>query len=210
MSRPAPAEALAAFGGAMEQRGWRWYVFGAQAVLVHGRPRLTADVDVVVELRGTGAKGLAEALGPHGFDLRFPLSDEHLRDAHVLPMVHAPTAMPVDVVIAVPGLDEELLDRARPADMGGVMAPVISAEDLVALKVLAGRRKDLEDVRGVLVAQHSRVDLTRTRDLVAAFEAATGDRLLARLERLVRAAAAEVGRSAPGKTRAPRSRRRGR
>jgi predicted nucleotidyltransferase len=189
----APADALASFGRAMAERGLRWYVFGAQAVLAYGRPRLTADVDVAVELAGAAASGLVAALAAHGFELRFPLTAAHLREARLLPMVHAPSAIPFDVVITAPGLDEELLDRARPTDLGGTLAPVISVEDLVALKILAGRRKDLEDVRGVLAEQRGRIELGRTRDVLAAFEAATGDhRLLARLERLVLSAAPEV------------------
>src|SRR5262249_46485204 len=159
--RPGPAELFAAFDRVMQERGWRWYVFGAQAVLAYGRPRLTADVDITVEPTGAGAADLVAALASNGFELRFPLSPEHLRDARLLPMVHAATAMPLDLVIAAPGLDEEFLARARPVDLGGVLVPVISVEDLLAMKVLAGRRKDLEDVRGVLIEQRGRIDLAR-------------------------------------------------
>ncbi|MFO0548586.1 MAG: nucleotidyltransferase [Polyangiaceae bacterium] len=110
--------------------------------------------------------------------------------AHELPLVHSPSAIPVDMLIAAPGLDEELLDRAVWLDLGGVEVPVISAEDLVALKFLAGRRKDLEDCRGVLLERAARLDLERTRALVRAFADATENpKLPARLERLVRAAA---------------------
>lgn len=196
MSRSAPAELLRAFGLVMRARGRRWYVFGAQAVLAYGRPRLTADVDVAVELIGATPADLVAELAPGGFDLRFPLPEEHLREARLLPMVHAPSAMPLDLVIAAPGLDEELLARARPIDIEGVEVPVVSVEDLIAMKVLAGRRKDLEDVRGVLIEQRGRVDLARTREVLAAFEAVTEDRrLLARLDRLVRAAAGGAGAS---------------
>lgn len=94
MSLPAVAELLAAFGAAMRERGLRWYVFGAQAVVAHGRPRLTADVDVTVELTDAGTGELVALLGRHGFDLRFPLSPEHLQEARLLPMVHAPMDMP--------------------------------------------------------------------------------------------------------------------
>lgn len=194
MSRSAPAELLRAFGLVMRERGRRWYVFGAQAVLAYGRPRLTADVDVAVELIGGTPADLVAELAPGGFGLRFPLSTEHLREARLLPMVHLPSAMPLDLVIAAPGLDEELLDRARPIDIEGVEVPVVSVEDLVAMKVLAGRRKDLEDVRGVLVEQRGRIDLARTREVLAAFEAVTGDRtLIARLDRLVRATEGDRG-----------------
>jgi hypothetical protein len=189
-SRPAPAELLAALGGAMRAHGWRWYVFGAQAVAAYGRPRLTADVDVTVEPTGAGAGEVIRALDAYGFAPRFVLSAEHLTMARILPMVHVPSGFPLDLVLASPGLDEEFLARARWLDLGGVEAPVVSVEDLVVMKVLAGRRKDLEDVRGVLAVQEDRVDLARVRDLLGALEAATGRRkLLARLERLVRAAA---------------------
>lgn len=174
----------------MRERGWRWYVFGAQAVMVYGRPRLTVDVDVTVELRGEAPADLVAALAPQGFALRFPLSPERLRGARLLPLSHAPTALPLDLVIASPGIDEEFLERARLLDLGGAIVPVASVEDLVAMKILAGRRKDLEDVRGVLAEQRGRVDLDRVRDVLAAFEAALGERkLLPRLARLVGAAA---------------------
>ena len=191
MSRPAPAELLAALAGAMAARRWRWYVFGAQAVVVHGRPRLTADVDATVDIAGAEPEALVEALAQRGFELRFPLSAELRRGARLLPMVHTASAMPLDLTIAAAGIDQEFLDRARPFDLGGVEVPVISAEDLVAMKVLAGRRKDLEDVRGVLVEQEGRLDLERIRDVLSSMEAAIGEHtLLPRLERLVRAARA--------------------
>lgn len=100
-----------------------------------------------------------------------------------------PTAIPLDLVLAAPGLDHEFLSRARPVDVGGVKVPIISVEDLIAMKVLAGRRKDTEDVRGILIEQEDRIDIARVRDLLASFEEASGDRrLLSRFERLARAA----------------------
>lgn len=103
------------------------------------------------------------------------------------------------LVIAGAGLEEEFLARARPVDVGGVEVPMISVEDLIAVKVLAGRRKDLEDVRGVLVEQRGRMDLARTRDVLSALEAATGERkLLPRLDRLLRAAEREAAGGVKG------------
>lgn len=47
--RPALLEALRALQEVLDQEGLRWYVFGAQAVVVYGQPRLTADLDVTLE-----------------------------------------------------------------------------------------------------------------------------------------------------------------
>lgn len=188
---PDAAELLRSLTRAFAARGLRWYVFGAQAVVAYGRPRLTADVDVAVDLAGAVSTDLASWLEPHDFDLRFPLEPS----ARLLPLVHRPTAMPLDLVVTAPGLDEEFLERALLLDLGGVEVPVISPEDLIAMKVLAGRRKDLEDVRGILLEQRS-LDLDRTRDVIRAFELATGARLLDRLGRLVRAANSAKSRRA--------------
>ncbi len=83
---------------------------------------------------------------------------------------------------------------------GGVEVPIVSPEDLVAMKILAGRRKDLDDVRGVLLEQAERLDLERTRDVLGALEAALDDaRLLRRLDRQLAAVRKAASRASPAR-----------
>jgi hypothetical protein len=204
VSRTAAAELLAALGRVMRRRRWRWYVFGAQAVVAYGRPRMTADVDVTVELAGSDVRDLITDLEKRGFELRFPLRDELLAEMRLLPMVHVPTAVPLDLVLAGRGLEEEFLSRSTLVDIGGVKVPMISVEDLIAVKILAGRRKDLEDVRGVLLEQRGRIDLDRTRDVLSSLQAVVGeDRLLPRLDRLLRAVTTKAAPRLPASGLAP-------
>lgn len=89
----------------------------------------------------------------------------------------------MDVVLAGPGLEEEFLERAIDVQIESTTVPVISPEDLIVTKVLAGRSKDIEDVRGVLRERAESLDIARIRatlhlledalaqrDLVAVFE----------------------------------------
>lgn len=185
-SRPAPVELLAAFDQAMRSGGFRWYVFGAQAVVAYGRPRMTGDVDVTVELAGRSRRELVDALRDCGFEARFELSEEQLSSSHLLPMLHVPTRMPVDLVVARPGLQQEFLARAAPVDIGGHVVPLISVEDLIVTKVLAGRRKDLEDIRGVLLGRWETIDFEHVDRVLTALEHALEDpKLKRRLARLV-------------------------
>lgn len=181
------AEVLEAFGRAMRERGARWYVYGGQAVLAYGRPRMTADVDITVDIGGASAGELLTTLEKYGFEATFPLSDELLAQLKLLRVVHVRTEVPLDVVIATGGVEQMVLARVCTVELAGVEVPLISVEDLIALKVLAGRRKDLDDVRGVLAAQHGRVDLERTRALLTMFERSLEGRgaLLAKLDRLL-------------------------
>jgi len=147
-----------------------WYLFGAQAVQVWGLPRLTADVDVTVRLRGENPSRFVAAMKTAGFDLRVADVDDFIRRPRVLPFVHRDSQIPLDVVLAGPGLEEEFLERARSVDLGGVTVPVISPEDLLVTKILAGRPKDLEDVHGILRERLGELDLSRVRRVLTLLE----------------------------------------
>lgn len=151
-----------------------WYIFGAQAVQVWGLPRVTADVDVTARLRGDDPKGFLSAMRAAGFDLRVRDVDDFFKKTRVLPFVHRRSLIPLDVVLAGPGLEEEFLKRSRRVDMGGIVLPVISPEDLLVTKVLAGRPKDLEDIRGILRERLPELHLGRVRRLLGMLEKALG------------------------------------
>lgn len=147
-------EVLAALSGAFRALGSRFYLFGAQAALLYGSARLTADVDVTVELLDKDPAVLVSALSKAGFRMRVE-SDDFVRRTRVLPVVHAPTGIAADIVLAGPGLEELFLQRAEVHDIDGVRIPVARAEDIVAMKILAGRPKDIEDVVAILAARAS-------------------------------------------------------
>jgi hypothetical protein len=153
-------------------------------VAAYGITRLTADVDVTAAVEPDEVRPLVEALEHAGFDLRVSDPDDFVRKARVLPFRHQPTAMMLDIVLAGPGLEEEFLRRARTFEVGGVPIPVISPEDLVATKILAGRVKDLEDVRSILRVLGKRLDLGTIRGTLGLLERALDRRdLLPELER---------------------------
>jgi hypothetical protein len=164
-------EALAVLSRAFAKRGHRWYVFGAQAVILWTQPRATFDLDVTVFLGTARTSGLVRDLERAGFARRPGLTDQVAEIGRVLPMQHVATELLVDVVLGGPGIEEEFAARAVPVRIGKVDVPVISAEDLIALKVLASRPKDLLDVRGILASRGRRLDLDRVRGVLGRLEA---------------------------------------
>jgi Nucleotidyl transferase of unknown function (DUF2204) len=168
--QPAALELLAALARVLP--GWgRWYVFGAQAVIAYGIPRLSADVDVTVELTPDEPERFARDMEAGGFALR--VSDpDFVRRTRVMPFVHVATGMPLDVVLAGSGLEEEFLSRAQNTDVGGSIVPLIAPDDLIIAKVLAGRPKDIEDARGLWRAHGLRLDQRRISSQLALLEEA--------------------------------------
>lgn len=151
-----------------------WYVFGAQAALIWGRPRLTTDVDVTVGTVPGGGPALLAALESRGFAIRIDATQDFVRQTRVLPLVHGPSGLAADIVLGGPGLEDDFLARAVRVDVGGVTVPILAAEDLIVTKVLAGRLKDVEDIRGVLAERGDRLDLVRIRDVLHMLEQALG------------------------------------
>lgn len=167
-----PGKLLEAVQDVLRRWGDRWYVFGAQAVTVWGAPRLTADVDITARLEPENTVAFCAEMKAAGFELRVSDADDFVARTRVLPFLHVPTGLPLDLVLAGSGLEDQFLERARPVELDGVTVPVISPEDLVVAKILAGRPKDVDDVRGILRMRGRDLDKRRIRELLALLEEA--------------------------------------
>lgn len=132
----------------LNRAGVRYVVVGGLAVIRHGVVRATKDVDVIVagdEETAAALSGLFaewQASRPDGSpeDRRIPGRGWplHLRTVHGLLDILADQPPPLDLNGLVSRSDERHVD--------GVPAPICSLADLVALKRLAGRPTDLEDL----------------------------------------------------------------
>lgn len=167
---PAARELLVALARVLRDWG-PWYVFGAQAVVAYGVPRLSADVDVTLRLTPDTPARFADAMRDGGFDLR--VSDpEFVERTRVMPFMHRASGMPVDIVLAGSGLEDMFLSRARSTDIGGTNVPLLDLEDLVIAKVLAGRSKDIDDAQALWRVHGSGLNADRIRAVLAELEQA--------------------------------------
>jgi hypothetical protein len=183
------ADLLVSLDQALRLAGKRWYLFGAQAAILYGAARLTADVDVTVDVGDRPVRELLNALDAGGFGARFPFDDAFIATTRVLPLVHERSGLPVDVVLAGAGLEQVMLERVRLVDVRDATIPVVAPDDLIVLKILAGRPKDLEDVESLLAAG-SVDDLAQARETLRLLEQALDESdLVPRLEESLRRAA---------------------
>lgn len=172
-SRRTVAELLRSLAAVMAEQDLPWYLFGAQAAIVWGSPRLSADVDITAAIAPAVIDSFIETMRRHDFDPVFADSD-FLARTRVLPFIHRGTHIPLDVVLAGPGLEEDFLRRAIAVDVQGIRVPVISPEDLIITKVLAGRPKDIEDIRSVTDERRALLDVKRIRQVLRILEQALG------------------------------------
>jgi len=166
------AEVFADLEAALSTLGLDWYLIGAQAAVFHGLARLTADVDVTVMPGNRTGAEIVAAMVALGFHLRVD-DPAFVRETRVVPAVHTRTGIAADVVLGGPGLEAHFLDRAESRDVEGVEIRVARVEDLIAMKILSGRVKDIEDVVALLAAG-SEIEVEAVRDIISLIEEALG------------------------------------
>jgi hypothetical protein len=143
---------------ALDAAGVAYCVVGGLAVNLHGIPRVTYDVDIVVRREHDALVRCRRALEGIGLRCRLPLAieslaaetDEALAARNLIAVTFTDPGDPlreVDVLIAPPLPAERLIARARVMESSELVLRVVSLEDLVALKRAAGREQDLADLR---------------------------------------------------------------
>ncbi|MFV2044885.1 MAG: nucleotidyltransferase, partial [Anaerolineales bacterium] len=113
-------------------------------------PRLTKDIDVTL---GATLERLAEVLTLVGEMELVPLVDPEVftRETMVLPCQDPATEIRVDLIFSFSTYEQHALERARPVELGGASVRFASLEDVIIHKVIAGRPRDIEDVKSILV-----------------------------------------------------------
>lgn len=152
------SKALEDFVRLFANLGVEYAVMGGIAVRTHGIPRPTQDVDFTVAIERSRLPEFYEAAGCLGYTV-----PEH----HVSGWVDQVAGMPlvrvrryvegrgvdVDVFLAESPFQRELVGRARIEQIDDLPMRVVTAEDLILLKLLAHRHRDLADVGDILFTQ---------------------------------------------------------
>jgi hypothetical protein len=137
-------------GRALEDAAIPYMVIGGQAVLLYGEARLTRDIDITL---GVGLEGLPRVLDVVRDARLAPLVDPETftRRTMVLPCLDQVTRIRLDLIFSFSPYEREALLRARKVRVGEAQIRFASVEDLIILKIVAGRPRDLEDVASILL-----------------------------------------------------------
>ncbi len=159
-----------------------YMIIGGQAVLLYGEPRLTKDVDVTLGVDLDQLPEMLRLIKQMQFDL---LADPETftRQTMVLPCQDPDSGVRVDFVFSFSVYEREALNRVKDVEIGNTQVCFISVEDLIIHKMVAGRPRDLEDVKSVL-NRNPDLDVPYLRHWLEAFSADLGYALLDQFEQL--------------------------
>ena len=125
-----------------------YLLVGGQAVIAHGYPRLTKDLELWVRPSIENGVRVLAALEQFGTPLP-NFSPERLVDRRTLLMLGR-DPFRIDILTDIPGVDFDAAFRRRTSLVLDVQPiPLIAADDLIANKIASGRLQDLADVEAL-------------------------------------------------------------
>ena len=145
------AELLARVGRELTAEKIPYMVFGGQAVLVYGEPRFTQDIDITLGIDPSSAAPLLTLVTRLGMEILVDNPEEFLRQTFVLPVRDAVTGIRLDLVFSLSEFEQDAIKRANEFTFGGVAVKFVTLDDLLIFKIIAGRLRDLEDVKGIVL-----------------------------------------------------------
>jgi len=123
----------------------RFLVVGAHALAVHGRPRATGDLDILVEPTASNARRVSAALAEYGFSALARETDAFSRPDRMATLGREP--LRVDIMTSISGVSfaQAWKGRVR-AKAGGRMIAFLGRREFIKNKKASGRPKDLLDI----------------------------------------------------------------
>jgi predicted nucleotidyltransferase len=129
----------------LRSHGVRYLLIGGYAVIYHGFPRATGDMDIWIAVDPENAQRMVDTIRDFGFATPDLAPALFLQDNSMVRMGNVPVR--IEILTRISGVGFEDCYRDRIVDtMDGVEVSLISLRDLLANKRASGRHKDLMDI----------------------------------------------------------------
>jgi len=132
-------------------------IIGGVASSLLGHPRLTMDIDATVMIDDKDIDQFLILAAAEGLSPRRTHSAEFMRQSAMLLLQHDASGVPIDINQGRLPFESLAAGKAKTKRHGGISIPMPTPEDLIVMKAVAHRPKDLEDIRGIVESQ-SRLD----------------------------------------------------
>jgi hypothetical protein len=137
----------------------RYVICGGLAVNLHGVPRMTADIDIILDLQRENLEKFLQAVKELNYSLTLPLKPEEIleeekrnaiiKDKNLIALSfynYDDNTIALDVLIEFPLAFEELWDKKINRKSGNSDIYVVCIDHLIKLKEYSNRIQDQQDI----------------------------------------------------------------
>jgi hypothetical protein len=134
-----------------------YIIVGSIASMIYGEPRLTRDMDIVIDV-DSGQAPLFEQLftQPEYYCPPIEVLGDEIRNRGQFNLLHVPTGLKIDVIVKkVTAYDQSRFERRKQIEIWeGFSAFIASPEDIIIKKLEyfreGGSEKHIRDIRGIV------------------------------------------------------------
>ncbi len=161
-----PLEALEKLLSHFDHQG---VVIGGVAVSLLGQARFTEDLDAMVLLSVEEIPCFLTAAKKEGIEPRISQAEEFARRNRVLLLRHTRSQTAIDISLGMLPFEQEMVQRSVVYEIDAALKIHLpTPEDLIIMKAVAHRPKDLLDIQGIIQSCPN-LDRERIRDWVTQF-----------------------------------------
>ncbi|MHA1134945.1 MAG: DUF6036 family nucleotidyltransferase [Candidatus Thorarchaeota archaeon] len=140
-----------------------YVIVGGVAVMYHGVPRTTVDIDIILQIEEDQISTFTDFLNSRGFsssatDIRAAFAE----NSHST-IFFKDTLLRLDIQGVNSAFDKTTLDRAIEVNLFGTLVRIGSIEDTFVNKILFQGEQDLRDALGILKRNSERLDFEYMR-----------------------------------------------
>lgn len=133
-----------------------YLIVGSIASMVYGEPRLTRDMDVVLDIKSDDAQKFETLFQqPNYYCPPYEVLSDEIRNRGQFNLLHVSSGLKIDIMIKkTTAFDQSRFDRVQKIELWpGLFAKLASAEDIIIKKLEfyreGGSEKHLRDIRGI-------------------------------------------------------------
>jgi len=144
----------------LDAAGIAYMLTGSMAMNLYAQPRMTRDVDIVVELSGADASKIVAAFSPDYYVAREAV-DESIKRKTMFNLIHEKTIIKVDCIVRKNSEYRKIeFERRRRLPVDGFETWTVSREDLILSKLDWAKDShsdfQLRDVRNLMSVEYDR------------------------------------------------------
>lgn len=126
-----------------------------------GEPRFTRDVDITV-MADPNEESVFIRRILAVFKARIKDAQDFAFRNRVI-LIFSSNGIEIDISLGIPGYESESIKRIKRIKIDKNFFPIVSAEDLIIHKMVASRARDVEDIKGILIRQRQKLDISYIR-----------------------------------------------
>jgi predicted nucleotidyltransferase len=180
--------------GELSSRKIPYMIIGGQAVLRYGEPRLTKDIDITLGVGIEKLPVIKDTVMALGLTIEPADIDTFVEDTMVLPASDSNSGIRVDFIFSFSPFERAAIERALEVNYDGIPVRFASLEDLVIHKMVAGRPRDIEDVRSILL-KNPAYNKDHIRNWLADFDKALDGNCVVKFDEIAQGIARETGKT---------------